>query len=203
MEELHERLFDLIESKSFNKLTKEEKSFVLEHLSEEEYELQRKIISTTSDMEEEHVEPLPLVIPVQKKGFFTKSIPLYQAIISVAAMLVVFIAIWPRESQSSLKLNFGENPVNISVAGTPSVQIIHDTVFQKIPMFSTVTKIVYDTITLVQEVLKQPDNRQLAVGRMIPQPEISKQLLESKSQPYKDDKVAQFLPNISVVNTMK
>jgi hypothetical protein len=205
MEELHARLFDLIESKSFEKLTEEEKNFVLTNLSEEEYKLQQKIINSASDLYDDSEEPLPLAIPTEKKkkGFFTKSIPLYQAVISVAATLLIFIAIWPKQNQSSLKLNFDGNPLNISLSGSPAVQIIHDTIVQKIPSFQSVSQIVYDTVLLVQQVLKQPENRQLEVGQRIIQPELTQQLLESKSQSYKDDKVAQLLPNISVVNTIK
>jgi hypothetical protein len=203
MEEQHAQLFDLIASKSFDQLTAEENTFVLQHLSEQEYRLQQKIMNSASELEFENEEPLPLVLP-SKKRFLAKSIPLYQAMLGAAAMLLLFFAIWPNQNQaSSINLNFGENPLTMALPGTTSVQIIHDTIVQRIPMVKTISAIVYDTITLIQERFKQPETRQLVVGKTLTQPEITQQLLESKSQSYKDDKIAQILPHITIVNTMK
>ncbi|MDX2361647.1 MAG: hypothetical protein QNK23_12640 [Crocinitomicaceae bacterium] len=80
-----EMLMELIESKSFESLTEEEKGFVLEHMSEEEFNLQRKILLETKAMDDD-VVPLPLIIPNKKRGIV---IPLYQAIGGIAAAVLL------------------------------------------------------------------------------------------------------------------
>lgn len=202
MEEQYARLFDLIESKSFEELSAEEKSFVLQHLSMEEYTFQRRIISSTEELEYEAEEPFPLVIKPEKKLFFSRSIPLYQAMIGAACMIFVFITVWPGKSQQ-LKMNFAANPINISLPGSSSVQIIHDTITKEIPVFQAASGVIHDTVTVVQYVLKQQENRMLEAGNTIVLPVLNEQLIEGRSLSYKDDQTTQFLPNILLVNTMK
>lgn len=202
MEEQHARLFDLIESKSFEELSAEEKSFVLQHLSMEEYAFQRKIIASTEELEYETEEPLPLVIKPERKLFFSRSIPLYQAMIGAACMIFVFIAVWPGKSQQ-LKMNFAANPVTISLPGSASVQIIHDTITKEVPVLQDASGVIRDTVTVVQYVLKQQENRMLEAGNTIVLPVLNEQLIEGRSLSYKDDQTTQFLPNILLVNTMK
>lgn len=202
MEEQHARLFDLIESKSFEELSAEEKSFVLKHLSMEEYAFQRKIIAATEELEYETAEPLPLVLKPERNVFFSRSIPLYQALIGAACMILVFVAIWPGKSQQ-LKMNFAANPLNISLPGSSSIQVIHDTITKEVPVFQSASGVIRDTVTVVQYVLKQQENRMLEAGNTIVLPVLNEQLIESRSLSYKDDQTTQFLPAITMVNTMK
>lgn len=203
MEEQHERLFDLIESNSFEELSKEEKSFVLNHLTKEEYTLQRNIIAATAALEYDSVEPLALQIPKEKKPFFNRTIPLYQALLGAACLVLLFFAIGNQKSYS-LNWRFSEHPLEISLTnGASSIQIIHDTIVKEIPVFQSASKIIHDTVNMVQNVLLQPGNRMLEVGNTLLYPELTEKLLESKSVPFRDDQTAQFLPSIPVVNTMK
>ncbi|MNJ83323.1 hypothetical protein D3C87_07390 [compost metagenome] len=202
MEEQHARLFDLIESKSFEELSPEEKSFVLKHLSAEEYAFQRKIIASSAELEYETEEPLPLVLKPERTAFFSRSIPLYQALTGAACLILVFMAVWPGKSQE-LKMNFVGNPLNISLQGASSVQIIHDTITKEIPVFQAASGIIRDTVTVVQYVLRQQENRMLEAGNTIALPALNEQLIENRSLSYKDDQATQFLPNINLVNTMK
>ncbi|MNU45701.1 hypothetical protein D3C71_345490 [compost metagenome] len=202
MEEQHARLFDLIESKSFEELSPEEKRFVLKHLSAEEYAFQRRIIASTAELEYETEEPLPLVLKPERKVFFSRNIPLYQAMIGAACLILVFVAVWPGKTQQ-LKMNFAGNPLNISLPGASSIQIIHDTITKEIPVFQAASGIIRDTITVVQYVLNQQENRMLEAGNTLPLPALNEQLIENRSLSYKDDQVTPFLPNIQLVNTMK
>ena len=43
----------------------------------------------------------------------------------------------------------------------------------------------------------------LEAGNTVVYPELTEKLLETKSSPYKEDQTAQFLPAITIVNTMK
>jgi hypothetical protein len=201
MEEQHERLFDLIESKSFEELSKEEKSFVLNHLTEVEYHLQRKVISAAAALEYNSEEPLDLKIRKENTPFLKRTIPLYKVLIGAACLILLFV-VGNRKSYS-LNWHFSEHPLEISLTnGASSVQIIHDTIIKKVPLIPA-SKIIHDTITIVQNVLQQPEKRMLEAGNTIVYPELTEKLLETKSSSYKEDQTAQFLPTITVVNTMK
>lgn len=201
MEEQHERLFDLIESKSFEELTNEEKSFVLNHLTESEYNLQRTVIAGASVLEYEDHEPLSLELPKAKKHFLNRSVPLYQVLIGAACLVVLFLV--GNQKSFSLNWRFSEYPLEISVTGASSGKIIHDTIVKEIPVFRTASTIIRDTVTVVERILQQPEKRMLEVSNTIVYPELSEKLLETKSTPFKDDQTAQFLPSMNIVNTMK
>jgi uncharacterized integral membrane protein len=202
MEEQHERLFDLIESKSFEELNAEEKSFVLNHLTEADYRLQRNVIAGASALEYENHEPLSLELPKAKKHFLNRSVPLYQVLIGAACLVILFIV----GNQKSVSLNwrFSEYPLEITLAnGASSGKIIHDTIIKEIPVFRPASTIIRDTVTIVERILQQPEKRMLEVNNTMVYPELNEKLLETKSTPYKDDQTAQFLPSVTVVNTMK
>jgi hypothetical protein len=204
MEEQHERLFDLIESKSFENLNKEERTFVLTHLTEAEYTLQRTVLSATTALEYDSVEPAALQIPKEKKSFLNKTIPLYQALIGAACLALLFIVVGNKKSYS-LNWRFSEHPLEISLSNgnsNSSIQFIHDTIIREIPIISA-SKIIHDTITVVQTILQQPEKRMLEVSKTVIYPELTEKLLESKGSSFKEDRTAQFLPSITVVNTMK
>ncbi len=202
MEEQHERLFDLIESKSFEELSQEEKSFVLNHLTEAEYTLQRTVIAASAALDYDSEEPLALQIPKTKKPFLNRSIPLYQVLIGAACLVLLFLI--GNQKSYSLNWRFSDHPLEISLSnGASSVQVIHDTIVKEIPVFRSTSNIIHDTITIVQNVLQQQEKRMLETSNTFIYPELTEKLLESKSAAFNEDKTAQFLPAITVVNTMK
>lgn len=201
MEEQHERLFDLIESKSFEELTNEEKSFVLNHMTEADYRLQQNVLASVPALEYPDQEPLALELPKAKKHFLNRSVPLYQVLIGAACLILLFVV--GNQKSYSLNWRFSEYPLKISLNGASSGQIIHDTILKEIPVFRTASTIIRDTVTVVERVLQQPEKRMLEVNNTMVYPELSEKLLETKSIPYKEDQTAQFLPSITVVNTMK
>jgi hypothetical protein len=201
MEEQHEHLFDLIESKTFEELSKEERSFVLVHLTEAEYNLQRKVIAATAALEYNSEEPLALKLPEKNTPFLKRTIPLHKALIGAACLVLLFV-VGNRKSYS-LNWHFTEHPLEISLTnGASSVQIIHDTLIEKAP-FIPASRIIHDTITIVQNALQQTEKRILEAGNTMVYPELTEKLLETKSQSYKEDQTTAFLPSITVVNTMK
>ena len=119
-----------------------------------------------------------------------------------AACLALLFVVGNRKIYS-LNWHFSEHPLEISLTnGASSVQIIHDTIIKKVPLIPA-SKIIHDTITIVQNVLQQPEKRMLEAGNTVVYPELTEKLLETKSSPYKEDQTAQFLPAITIVNTMK
>lgn len=95
LNKIEEQLQKLILTKDFEDLDKTEKSFVLQHSSAYDYQMERKIVVDAESLfyDEEKVVPLPLSImqtEENKKGLFAP-IPLYQSVLlAVAAACMVF-----------------------------------------------------------------------------------------------------------------
>jgi len=128
LNEQEQWLLELVETKSFTELSDAERAFVLEQMTQAEFELQRHLINETREMVED-LEPKPLQLAERKLGLLIP-IPLYQAVIGVAATLIL----------SLLFIQSGQSPVsehkNLELA-------IADTVFIEKQIVDTVVKYEY------------------------------------------------------------
>ena len=123
-----ERLFDLLDQKDFDQLTAEEKAFVEAHFSQAEYRLQRQMIRESEDLYEAVSKAPPLVIPASGSSFAGKTIPLYQALIGIAATVALFLSIWPDQTETSQLPN--SKPVLSKTDTIIQTQIIRDTIIR-------------------------------------------------------------------------
>lgn len=92
----------LLEQKNFDELSEEEKSFVVSFSSEEEYVLQRKIITNASHLYESNnvvAPPMAISNEVVNSIWFKKA-PVYQTLLAVAATVVIMLLL--RTPQDSL-----------------------------------------------------------------------------------------------------
>lgn len=180
-----ERLFELLESKNFDQLSATEQAFVLGQLSQEAYEFQRSIISETTENELEIPEVAPLVLPEKQKKAIV--IPLYQAILAVASVVILFVLLWPSD-KTVTKIVYQQatsKPQTIT-------NIIHDTVFVANSGVNTVKFIydtIYETITHYSEERSsfQADNRLLEAQAAFQLPALSADLFRVNSLSLKDD----------------
>lgn len=158
MEHIPVELFDLLESVSFDALSQEQRQLVLQWMTEEEYRAHQKITLEAAELEYTLPESAPLVIPESHQPFWKKPIPLWQAVSSIAAILLLFFFL-PQQSESTPAV----------AKATPAIQFVHDTVIQQLPpdtIFTVATRWIIDTIyigsTLVQElpqrILDAPNN---------------------------------------------
>ncbi|HLP53532.1 MAG TPA: hypothetical protein VK151_00815 [Fluviicola sp.] len=123
-----ERLFDLLDQKDFDQLTAAEKAFVETHFSQAEYRLQRQMISESASLYETPSEAQPLVIPAKGNSFIGITIPLYQALIGIAATITLFLSIWPDQDE---KTGAPNNKPALSRTDTIiQTKIIRDTVIR-------------------------------------------------------------------------
>lgn len=114
---------ELIEAKAFNQLSNTEKAFVLSVSSEENYRLERAVIVESKGVYVAE-EPRPLILTEKKKAVI---IPLYQALIAVAASFVVAFLLF-RSSGNSIEI-----VKNQPLASTDTVyveKLVIDTVIQ-------------------------------------------------------------------------
>ena len=92
------KLQELMESKDFHELSSTDKEFVLNQLTEQDYQLQRDIILESQHLYDDHKKVVapPLILSNASKSFWFKSHPIYQTGIAVAAtILVMFFLKFP------------------------------------------------------------------------------------------------------------
>jgi len=118
------RIQELIESKGFEELTNKEKEYVLQHISELDYNQRREIIQLTQE-DASHIEPAPLFLNEKKSK---TGIPLYQAIIGMTAAALIAWIIKPTDG-----MNF-----NYSINESAPVIAQVDTVYETIKEYDTV-----------------------------------------------------------------
>ncbi len=159
----------LIEQKSFSELSATEKAFVEQFIHQHEYQLRHELISSTQQ-DETKFEPKPLILPKENNRIV---VPLYQAILAVAAtILVMFFLKFPYSNISSLVSS--EQVRYISVTDTiKEIEYVYDTIYEEVEKTKVVEKKVYVPQTEVQyvkvyentdlhpsEVLNAPNNYQ-------------------------------------------
>jgi hypothetical protein len=182
-----ERLFELLESKNFNQLSATEQAFVLGQLSQEAYEFQRSILVEASKNELEIPAVAPLVLPEKQKKAIV--IPLYQAIMAVASVVIMFVLLWPSDNTET-------KVVYQQVTSKPQTitKFVHDTVFIANSGIATV-KHVYDTIyeNIVESVPIATQNRLLEAQVSFQLPALTSDLFRVNSLSMKDDSILNTL----------
>lgn len=162
---MNNRLTELIEQKSFNELSAAEKSFVLEHISEREYNEQYNLISDIKKELKSEASQLKandsirlnalaalrakqLVVESKPKvSFFNSKIPLWTAI---AAVFMIFIL----TTYIFIDTQFKENKSSELVASIDTVyidKIIRDTI-EIMKSADTVVKTVYAPVKEVNPI---------------------------------------------------
>ena len=176
-----ERLYDLLEQKAFEALTSEEKIFVLTYLDEQSYRLQRAMLLGAQETKHTIPTPKPLVLP-RKEG---KTIPMYQAVLAVASVIVFFLFFMPKKEET-IRTIYKQAPVQVS------------------------TQTIYDTIVQVKEVIREKViyktvNENLTQEFTQPLPIIEPMFTQQETQPQekilslKDDPIAQrFLSEMAM-----
>jgi hypothetical protein len=174
-----ERLFELLESKNFDQLTAAEQAFVLGQLSQEAYEFQRSILMEASENELEIPAVAPLILPEKQKKAIV--IPMYQAILAIASVVILFVLIWPSNPTTTKIVYKKSKPQTIT-------NVVHDTVFIANPGIATV-KYVYDTIyeSIVESVPIATQNRLLEAQASFQLPALTADLFRVNSLSLKDD----------------
>ena len=87
-----EQLFELLDQKEFEDLSKDEEMFVLSVSSEEEYRFQRSLISLSKEEELNEIRPFPLQIG-KSENRSGKVVPLKFAFLAVAASVVLTFSV--------------------------------------------------------------------------------------------------------------
>lgn len=159
MENIPVELFDLLETRLFDELSEDQRSFVLKWMTEEEYRMHQMITEESESLDYSIPQVAPLVVhttPVVP--VWRKPIPIWQALSGIAAALLIFFFL-PRKTEY---IESGVEPTQI-------VKVIHDTIIKQLPpdtIFTVSTKFIIDTVfigsTLVQQLpqrmLEAPNN---------------------------------------------
>ncbi len=140
LNKIEEQLQKLILTKDFEDLDKTEKSFVLQHSSVYDYQLERKIVRDAESLfyDEEKVVPLPLSleqIEEKKKGLLAP-IPLYQSVLLALAAACIVFFFMPRTQV--IEKNPEKTTEYIS-----KVDTVFHTIQQRDTVYQTIEKPVY------------------------------------------------------------
>ncbi len=200
------RLFDLMESKGWEELTEEEQLFVVQQMPKQEYSLQREIMLAASEelYPDDGYEPTPLVFyetMAAQTPFMKRSIPLYQALSAVAAVIILFLLIRPGNAVGTI-VQSGETegqaaPLQASV----EKEYVYDTIVRYVTKAGETHKIIIDTVRKAisfPQVEEQPKLLQAANNVTIP--ELTTENLETRGTSLKDENTAHLVPK--VVNTI-
>lgn len=198
MEDHISQLFDLVASKAYGSLTNEEKAFVDQHISPEEYEMQRSIIASTEELEYPSAVPLALEPLQASQPILMRSIPLYQMLIGAACLLVGFFLF---SGKKTLDVNFSDDPFRISIQNnSPVIQVVHDTVFKSLPLLKSTSAALtnlssqlVDTVYLLQEQYAG-NTRMLDASVPSLNVRLNESLVQSSGVSAKDDKSTTLLP---------
>jgi len=162
-----EYIYELLEKVAFDDLTPDDQALVRAQIGEENYRLQYRLLQETKSIPSQTHHIKPLVLPTSS----TRTIPLYQAVLAVAAVIAFFIVIWPT-SKTSIRTIYKEGPTQFST------NTIHDTIVQK----EVREKVVYKTI----------NNNLTETTTEIPAPVfVQQELASEKIVSLKDDPIAQ------------
>lgn len=132
-------LHHFLEQKNFDELSVAEKNRVVILITVEEYKIRRQIIISSRE-KDENLIPLPLVLPTKKSGIV---IPLYQAMLAVAAaVLVMFFLQFPYSNIDGM--NNTKEIKYVSVTDTiKEIEYVYDTIYKEIEKTKVVEKKVY------------------------------------------------------------
>ncbi len=208
MEDHIARLFDLIASKAYGSLNTEERTFVDQHISEQEYDLQRMILDSTEELEYPTAVPLVLETKPEKPAILMRGIPLYQVLIGAACLLLGFFLF---SGKSGIDFQLIDQPFGISLQNSsPVVQVVHDTVYEVAPnlhspaaMLSQLSANSVDTVYVIQREQYEKSTRMLDATVPSLNLQLSENLVESKGSSSKEDKSAALLPKPSTFGSMK
>ena len=195
MESIENRLFDLIETYSFEALSEDDRLFVLSNMSEAEFRVQQKVLVAADQLVYPQVVPLPMSLPEKKAGFLLTPIPLYKSLLgAVAAMLVFFL--WPKE-ETIEKIVYVKNEQPADTVFRTKIK--HDTVYREkqAPLLAVNSK-KPDTVYLVQESsIRYGQPRMLEATNAIPLPEWNEAQIKTKGKSLKEEDNSDLLPTVS------
>lgn len=185
-------ILDLLETTDFEMLTSEQVELVLLEVTEEDYKLKRTIIQQSAVLfnESDNYNPKPLVIPAKPKTFMTATIPLYQALLSVAAILMFMLLAYPF-------INVSTNPVSevseIRVDTVKTEVVKYDTVEVIVEKPVVEKKIVYVEVPVANTQAREMP-RLLEVPQSFVAPNISENTIRTKGVSMKKDSAIINLP---------
>jgi hypothetical protein len=167
-------------------------------MTEDEFHFQRQILVEADDIFDENSDPKPLLLPTKKvTPIFAIRIPLYQSILAVAATVLVFLMLWPKNQEI-------EQPVIRPVALQKQeikTNFVHDTVVKYITLTQIAERVVYDTITaVVQSNFKSEEPRLFQANNNLPILDLSPEKLEVRGSSLKEENTIDLLPKM--VNTI-
>lgn len=194
LDAIHEKIFDWLETADWSDLTPAEQNEVLCVMTADQYVLQRRVITEASSLFTDEQPALILPQSTTKMALQQRSIPLYQAILAVAATVLVFLFIWPSESPNQTAVL----PTNVQQIDSV---FIRDTIVKYVTTTQEIERVVYDTLKIIAERVVSPPTTRMFDGKPSFEPiDITLENQKKKGNSLQDDNSIQLLP--SIVNSI-
>lgn len=189
------KLQELLHSKDYSDLTKDEAEFVKIQLSKEDYVLQRAVIYNAATLfdSDEKITPAPLVVPSKSHtGGLKKQIPIYQSLLLVAATVVIMLIIFPINNNTIIDGTNTEYIVNTDTIQVEKEVIKYDTVYQTVEKPIYIEKEIYvESKPCIESIQEEP--RLLNANTTINLPELTQSSISNKGTSMKDDNLSSLI----------
>ncbi len=195
MESIENRLFDLLETYSFEALTEDDRLFVLSNMTEGEFRAQQKVLVAADQLVYPQVVPLPLALPAKNAGFFMTPIPLYKSLLGAAAAAMLVFFLWPEE-ETTEKIVYVKKDTSVDTVFR--TKTVHDTVFkEKRGTLLAVNSKTSDTIYLYRESsVGIESSRKLKPSNSMVLPELNEAQIKTNGKSLKEEEYSALLPTI-------
>lgn len=190
----NDEIFSLIEQFDFESLSKQIQIEVLKVMSKETYTCERETILEARSflaLADNYV-PKPLLIKTKTTHFLASPIPLYQALVGIAAVVLIMLLIFPIK-----RIELGKQPIKyVTLYDTLKTEIIkYDTIDRIIEKPVVREKIVYVNHSQDVAILKEAP-RLLEVPRSNQDMSFSRHTIQNKGVSMKDDTLLFTLPKV-------
>lgn len=195
LNEAEQRLLELVESTSFDQLSKEEKTFVLKHMSKEEYEL-RTIVLREGKNAYESLEPRKLLLEEEEKRGMLIPIPLYQTVGAVAAAFLIAFFLFKQSPEEIIN----SEAVPLAKVDTVYVEkVLHDTVVQYKTEY--IDRVIREQISRNAEVIVESRERGSSMSSQSPSmPDLVEINLKNKGKSMQDDETLELVQGLAIPN---
>lgn len=195
LNEAEQQLLELVESTSFDELSKEQQTFVLKHISKEEYEL-RTIVLREGKNAYESLEPRKLQLEEDEKKGILIPIPLYQTVAAVAAAFLIAFFLFKQSPDEAIN----SEAVPLAKVDTVYVEkILHDTVVQYKTQY--VDRVIREQAPENKEVIVENRERGSSMSNQSPlMPDLVEINLKNKGRSMQDDETLELVQGLVVPN---
>jgi hypothetical protein len=186
-------LQNLLETKNFDELSDSERVFVMTQMSKNDYVLSRSILLTAPTIFDDEIipTPVPLIINKSSKATGYYQLPLYQAIMAVAATIAIMLLVLPINKVEQIT-SVPEYIVKTDTIEIEKEIIMYDTFYQTVekPIYIN-RKVLVENSNCVEPIQEAPRLLNSNEGSYLT--ELTQTTIENKGVSLRNDNVSSLI----------